>query len=107
MTSSLLSSSNAALHPGSSNVTIVKENDTTDDTVITDAATPSANQVKPIIKITSNYNPNSKKESRSRKPSSRKPSRKRPSNAAPKGDVVQLRRDKKKKWSTSKSKKAA
>jgi len=52
-------------------------------------------------------NPNSKKESRSRKPSSRKPSRKRPSNAAPKGDVVQLRRDKKKKWSTSKSKKAA
>ncbi|MBT7997849.1 MAG: DEAD/DEAH box helicase [Betaproteobacteria bacterium] len=52
-------------------------------------------------------NPNSKKESRSRKPSSRKPSRKRPSNAAPRGDVVQLRRDKKKKWSTSKSKKAA
>lgn len=52
-------------------------------------------------------NPNSKKESRSRKPASRKPSRKRPSNAAPRGDVVQLRRDKKKKWSTSKSKKAA
>ena len=52
-------------------------------------------------------NPNSKKESRSRKPSSRKPSRKRPSNAAPRGDVVQLRCDKKKKWSTSKSKKAA
>jgi superfamily II DNA/RNA helicase len=52
-------------------------------------------------------NPNSKKESRSRKPSSRKPSRKRPSNAAPRGDVVQLRRDKKKKWSTSKPKKAA
>ena len=52
-------------------------------------------------------NPNSKKESRSRKPSSRKPSRKRPSNAAPRGDVVQLRRDKKRKWSTSKPKKAA